>query len=69
MMFFAGVWTPGPPMPDVVRKIADFTRWAPRPRPVQDAWAGSWPTLLHLAVMAAFTVVLGGAAARCFRWE
>lgn len=68
-MFFAGVWTPGPQMPDMVRKIADFTPWGAASLAVQDAWAGSWPTLLHLAVMVAFTVVLGGFAARHFRWE
>ncbi|MGC4763630.1 ABC transporter permease [Micromonospora sp. DT46] len=69
MMFFAGVWTPGPLMPDLVRKIADFTPLGAASQAVQDAWAGSWPTLLHLAVMATFTVVLGGFAARYFRWE
>ncbi|NBE79743.1 ABC transporter permease [Micromonospora rubida] len=69
MMFFAGVWTPGPQMPDLVRKIADFTPLGAASLAVQDAWAGSWPTLLHLAVMVAFTVVLGGLAARYFRWE
>ncbi|MGW1061494.1 ABC transporter permease [Micromonospora rubida] len=69
MMFFAGVWTPGPLMPDVVREIADFTPLGAASLAVQDAWAGSWPTLLHLAVMVGFTVVLGGFAARYFRWE
>lgn len=69
MMFFAGVWTPGPLMPDLVRRIADFTPLGAASLAVQDAWAGSWPTLTHLAVMVAFTVVLGGFAARCFRWE
>ncbi|MFG1779828.1 ABC transporter permease [Micromonospora sp. NPDC049048] len=69
MMFFAGVWTPGPQMPDLVRKIADFTPLGAASQALQDAWAGSWPTLSHLAVMVAFTVVLGGVAARYFRWE
>lgn len=69
MMFFAGVWTPGPLMPDLVRKIADFTPLGAASLAVQDAWAGSWPALSHLAVMAAFTVGLGAIAARYFRWE
>ncbi|MGC4806961.1 ABC transporter permease [Micromonospora sp. DT233] len=69
MMFFAGVWTPGPLMPDVVRDIADFTPLGAASLAVQDAWAGSWPSPLHLAVMVAFTVVLGALAARWFRWE
>ncbi|MFG3707189.1 ABC transporter permease [Micromonospora sp. NPDC047670] len=69
MMFFAGVWTPGPLMPDLVRRIADFTPLGAASLAAQDAWAGSWPTSTHLAVLVAFTVVLGGFAARCFRWE
>jgi ABC-2 type transport system permease protein len=69
MMFFAGVWTPGSLMPDAVRRIADFTPLGAGSLAVQDAWAGTWPSPLHLAVMAASTVLLGGLAARYFRWE
>jgi len=69
MMFFAGVWTPGPLMPDLAKKIGDFTPLGAASQAVQDAWTGSWPTLLHLVVMAAFTVGLGGIAARYLRWE
>ncbi|MGW0431823.1 ABC transporter permease [Micromonospora sp. NPDC003197] len=69
MMFFAGVWTPGPLMPDLVRKIGDFTPLGAVSQALQDAWVGSWPTPLHLIVMVAYTVVLGGLAARYLRWE
>ena len=34
-----------------------------------DAWMGTAPQPLHLATMAAITVVAGVAAAKLFRWE
>ncbi|MFC7531599.1 ABC transporter permease [Actinoplanes sp. GCM10030250] len=69
MMFFAGVWTPGPLMPGAVQRIADFTPLGAASAALQDAWAGDWPQWGHLAVMAAFTVGLGAVAARYLRWE
>ncbi|GGM55697.1 ABC transporter permease [Dactylosporangium sucinum] len=69
MMFFAGVWTPGPTMPDTVRRIADFTPLGAASQAVQSAWSGSWPTPLHLGVMVAFTVLLGALASRYLRWD
>lgn len=69
MMFFAGVWTPGPQMPEGVRRIADLTPLGAASQAIQAAWAGAWPTPLHLGVLAAFTLVLGGLAARFLRWE
>jgi ABC-2 type transport system permease protein len=69
MMFFAGVWTPGPTMPEVARRIADFTPLGAASQAMQQAWAGGWPRPLHLAVLIAYTVVLGTIAARAFRWE
>lgn len=69
MMFFAGVWTPGPTMPAVAQKIADFTPLGAASQAIQDSWAGSWPHPLHLIVLIAYTAVLGTIAARAFRWE
>lgn len=69
MMFAAGVWTPGPAMPDVVRRVADYTPLGAASQAMQDAWAGDWPRLLHLVVLVGYTVVLGGLAARLFRWS
>ena len=69
MMFFAGVWTPGPTMPAAARRIADFTPLGAASRAMQDAWAGSWPQPLHLVVMVAYLGVLGTVAARAFRWQ
>ncbi|MBF9130617.1 ABC transporter permease [Plantactinospora sp. S1510] len=69
MLFAAGVWTPGPLMPDAVRRVADFTPLGAASQALQDAWAGDWPRPLHLAVMVGFTVVLGGLATKLFRWS
>jgi ABC-2 type transport system permease protein len=69
VMFFAGLWAPRETMPDVLRKISDFTPLGAGVQSLQDATAGTWPQLLHVAVMLGWTVVAGGLAARYFRWE
>jgi ABC-2 type transport system permease protein len=69
MMFFAGVWTPGPTMPDVAQRIGDFLPLGAASSALQDAWAGDFPSALHLVVMIVWTVVCGVGAARLFRWE
>jgi ABC-2 type transport system permease protein len=69
MLFAAGVWTPGPLMPDAVRLVSDYTPLGAASDALQDAWAGHWPQPLHLIVLAGLTLVLGGIAARRFRWE
>jgi ABC-2 type transport system permease protein len=69
VLFFAGLWAPRATMPEVLRKISDFTPLGAGVQSLQDATAGHWPQLLHVAVMLGWTVVAGGLAARYFRWE
>jgi ABC-2 type transport system permease protein len=69
MAFLAGLWTPGPLLPDVVRKISDFTPLGAGVQAMQKAWEGSFPSSLHLVVLLAFIAGLGFIAARLFRWE
>jgi ABC-2 type transport system permease protein len=69
MMFFGGLWVPREAMPEVLRRIGDFTPLGAGVQALQDAAAGAWPRPLHLAVLAAFMVVAGMAAAKLFRWE
>lgn len=69
MMFVAGVWTPGPVMPDAVRKVADFTPLGAASQAMSAAWAGDPVRWLHLVVMAGFTAGLGAIAVRSFRWS
>lgn len=69
IVFFAGLWAPRDTMNTVLRTISDFTPLGAGVQSLQDATAGQWPQLLHLAVMLGWTIVAGGLAARYFRWE
>jgi ABC-2 type transport system permease protein len=69
LIFFAGLWLPRDAMNDVLRTISDLTPLGAGVQSLQDAAAGQWPQLLHLAVLLGWTVVAGGLAARHFRWE
>ena len=68
-LFFAGVWLPGPLMPESIRRVAEWTPPGALAQAFQDTWAGAWPAPLHLAVLAGYLVLTGAAAARLFRWE
>jgi len=69
MLFFAGLWAPRETMPEVLRRVSDFTPLGAGVQSLSDAAAGHWPQLLHVAVMLGWTLVAGGLAARYFRWE
>jgi ABC-2 type transport system permease protein len=69
VLFFAGLWVPRASMPDVLRRISDFTPLGAGVQSLTDAAAGHWPQLLHVVVMLGWTLVAGGLAARYFRWE
>ncbi|MFJ8748025.1 ABC transporter permease [Streptomyces sp. NPDC102441] len=69
MMFTAGVWVPVQTMPDLLRRIVEFTPFGAASQALDQAASGNWPGWVHLAVMAVWTVVLGRAATRLFRWE
>ncbi|MDH6676734.1 ABC-2 type transport system permease protein [Rhodococcus sp. LBL1] len=69
IVFFAGLWAPRDTMNGVLRTISDFTPLGAGVQSLQDAAAGQWPQLLHLAVMSGWTIVAGLLAARYFRWE
>ncbi|MFF0145685.1 ABC-2 type transport system permease protein [Amycolatopsis sulphurea] len=69
LMFFAGLWLPRDSMNPVLRTISDFTPLGAGVQSLQDATAGHWPQLLHLAVLLGWAIVAGGLAARYFRWE
>ncbi|MEV7225849.1 ABC transporter permease [Polymorphospora sp. NPDC051019] len=69
IMFFAGLWLPREAMNDVLRTISDFTPLGAGVQSLQDATAGHWPSLPHVAVTLGWAIVAGGLAARYFRWE
>ncbi|MBM2622378.1 ABC transporter permease [Actinoplanes sp. LDG1-06] len=69
LMFFAGLWTPREVMPDILRRIADFTPLGAGERALSDAMTGSWPNLLSATVLLAYLAGFGLAAVRLFRWS
>ncbi|MFF3670415.1 ABC transporter permease [Microtetraspora malaysiensis] len=69
LMFFAGLYVPRELMPAAVATIGDFTPLGASVLAFNDAAASGSPSLTTLAVLAAYAVVFGVAAARLFRWE
>ncbi|MFG3588256.1 ABC transporter permease [Streptomyces sp. NPDC047990] len=69
MMFCAGVWLPVQSMPHALARVVEATPFGAAARALGRAAAGDWPGWSHLGVLAAWTVLLSGAAARWFRWE
>jgi ABC-2 type transport system permease protein len=69
VLFFGGLWAPRDTMSSLLRRISDFTPLGAGVQSLQDAAAGHWPQLLHVAVMLGWVIVAGGLAARYFRWE
>ncbi|RZS29842.1 ABC-2 type transport system permease protein [Herbihabitans rhizosphaerae] len=68
-LFFAGLWLPRAAMPEVLRNISDFTPLGAGVQSLTDAASGSWPQLLHVLVMVAWTAITATAAAKLFKWE
>ncbi|WP_430478207.1 ABC transporter permease [Streptomyces sp. P11-1] len=69
MMFTAGVWVPVQVMPDTLRRIVQATPFGSASQALDQAASGTWPSWAYLGVVALWTVVLGSAAARLFRWQ
>jgi len=69
MLFLAGVWIPRDLMPGGLRTVSDFTPLGAAVQALDDSWFGITPSFTHLAVMIAYTVVVGFVAVRVFRWE
>ncbi|MGC0250994.1 ABC transporter permease [Pseudactinotalea sp. Z1748] len=69
MLFFAGLWTPGPMMPDTLQTIATYTPLGAASQALSEAWFGTGTPWLQLGVMGAYTVVFFAVGARAFRWS
>lgn len=69
MMFTAGVWLPVQAMPDILRRIVTITPFGAATQALEQAAAGHWPSWAYLGVVALWTVLLGLAAGRLFRWQ
>lgn len=69
MLFLAGVWIPRATMPDGLRTVSDLTPLGSAVQAMEDAWFGTTPSALNLAVMGVWALALGSIAVRMFRWE
>ncbi len=69
LMFFAGLWVPREAMGDTLRGVSDATPLGAGVGALQQAMAGDFPDLGHLAVLVAYAVVAAVLATRLFRWE
>ncbi len=69
LAFLGGVTIPRDSMPQLLARIGEFTPLGAFRQALQDTWGGTAPQPLHLAVLAAYAVLVGLASARLFRWE
>lgn len=69
MMFFAGMWTPLPTMPDGLRAVAELTPLGAAALAMTSAWLGEAFELKHLLVLIAYPAVLVPLGAKLFRWR
>jgi ABC-2 type transport system permease protein len=69
MLLLAGLWTPGPIMPDLLRDIGQFTPLGAAAQALTTGWFESGFPTLQMVVMVVWTVVLLPLAVRLFRWS
>ncbi|USQ74878.1 ABC transporter permease [Ornithinimicrobium cryptoxanthini] len=69
MLFLAGMWTPGPLMPDTLERIAAYSPLGAASQSLSAAWFGGDLPILQLLVMAGWAVAAFGVALRTFRWD
>ncbi|WP_402468494.1 ABC transporter permease [Isoptericola aurantiacus] len=68
MLLVAGLWTPGPVMPELLRQIGQFTPLGAAAQALTEGWFEQTVPTLQLVVMAGWTAVLLPLAVRLFRW-
>ncbi|MFD6090499.1 ABC transporter permease [Oerskovia sp. NPDC060338] len=69
MLFLAGMWTPGPIMPEALRTIGGYTPLGAATQAMTTGWFETGVPVSQIVVMAVWTVVLLPVAARLFRWS
>lgn len=65
----AGLWTPGPMMPELMRTLTAFTPFGAASQSISAAWLSGEVPFLQLAVLAAWVAVAGLIAVKTFRWR
>ncbi|WP_147916497.1 ABC transporter permease [Ruania zhangjianzhongii] len=69
MLFFAGLWTPEPIMPDLIADIAGWTPLGAASQAISAGWLGGPMPWQQLAVMVGYAVLSAAIAVRFFRWK
>ena len=69
LMFFAGLWLPRALMPAVLLNVSNYTPLGAAVQAIQDSVLSGFPPAAPLLVLAAYALILGFVARRCFRWE
>jgi ABC-2 type transport system permease protein len=69
LLFFAGLWIPRELMSQTLQTLSDFTPLGAAVQAMTDSWYGTTPSLLHIGVMVGYTLIVGTAAVRFFKWE
>ena len=67
-MFTAGVWTPGPLMPDAIRTFSAYTPMGAMTQALTDAWYTGTASLTPFIVMTGWALLTSVFAVRVFRW-
>lgn len=68
-MFTAGLWIPVQAMPDLLRRIVEFTPMGASADALNTATLGSMPELVDVAVVSGWAVIFVALAVRFFKWE
>lgn len=69
MLFFAGVWSPGPAMNDTIATIGSYTPLGAASQALSDGWFDAGFPTHSMIVMAVYIVVSYPLAVRLFRWS
>src|SRR5699024_8420102 len=69
MLFFAGLWTPEPIMPEAAASVGSWTPLGAASQAISAGWFGGEMPWLQLAVMAVYAVLGIAVSARLFRWS
>lgn len=69
MLFFAGLWTPEPIMPDLIADIGIYTPLGAASQAISAGWFGGDLPWLQLAIMTGYAVLGIAVSARLFRWS
>ncbi|MEE6296426.1 ABC transporter permease [Georgenia wangjunii] len=69
MLLFAGMWTPGPMMPETLATIGSYTPLGAASQAMTAAWFSDGFPALQVVVMLGYVAVLYPLAAKLFRWS